>query len=500
MGSSDYRSAKNQSLKRTLSARHLVMISLGGSIGTGLFLASGAPISQAGPSGALLAYALIGLMVYFLMTALAELAAFDPVSGSFAIYGEKYVDRGFGMAMGVNYCYNWAIAVAVDLVAAQIIMQYWFVDVPGWIWSAVFLAVMFGINFFSARSFGEAEFWFSSVKVCAVIAFIITGLMLAAGVLPGHEALGFKNWNADGEGSFVGGFAAFLGVAMVVGYSFQGTELVGVAAGESKDPERTIPAAIRTIFWRIILFYVLSIIVIGLLIPHDDPRLLENDLADIALSPFTLVFDNAGFPWAAAVMNVVVLTTVLSAGNSGMYAATRLVHTLAQQGKMPAVFAEVSASGVPRNALLAVTVLSALCFLTSVMQTQSVYIWLLNTTGMGGFLCWLGIGLSHWRFRRGLRYQGYDLNQLPYKSPFFPLGSIYAFVLCALVALGQNIEAVVNADLWAILATYVGILIFAAVWIGYRLLHPDDHFVRYEEMDFSQSFARLSAKVQKERC
>lgn len=326
-------------LKRTLSIRHLVMLSLGGSIGTGLFLASGAPVSQAGPSGALLAYALIGVMVYFLMTALAELSAFEPVSGSFAVYGEKYVDKGFGLAMGINYSYNWAIAVAVDLVAAQIIMQYWFADVPGWIWSALFLGVMFCINFFSAKSFGEAEFWFASVKVCAVIAFIITGFMLAVGVLPGHDAVGLKNWNLNGEGSFVGGFAAFLGVAMVVGYSFQGTELVGVAAGESKDPDRTIPTAIRTIFWRIILFYVLSIVVIGLLIPHNDPRLLENDLADIALSPFTLVFENAGFPWAAALMNVVVLTTVLSAGTPACTPlrvwCTRLLRKDACRARLP---------------------------------------------------------------------------------------------------------------------------------------------------------------------
>lgn len=492
--SSDRQTTSNQGLKRTLSARHLVMISLGGSIGTGLFLASGAPISQAGPSGALLAYGLIGIMVYFLMTALAELSAFEPVSGSFAVYGDRYVDRGFGLAMGVNYCYNWAIAVAVDLVAAQIIMQYWFADVPGWIWSALFLGVMFAINFFSARSFGEAEFWFASVKVCAVIAFVITGLMLAAGILPGHESVGLKNWNGNGEGNFIGGFAAFIGVALVVGYSFQGTELVGVAAGESKDPERTIPRAIRTIFWRIILFYVLSIVVIGLLIPHDDPRLLENDLTDVALSPFTLVFDNAGFPWAAALMNIVVLTTVLSAGNSGMYAATRLVHTLAQQGKMPSVFAKVSGSGVPRNALYAVTVLSALCFLTSVLQTQSVYLWLLNTTAMGGFLCWLGIGLCHWRFRRGLLRQGYSLKDLPYVSPFFPMGSIYAFVLCLVVALGQNIEAVFNGDLLGMLATYVGVLIFAAVWLGYRLLHPEERLVRYEDMDFSGRIAQLKDK------
>lgn len=486
--------AAGQGLRRTLTTRHLVMLSLGGSIGTGLFLASGASVSQAGAGGALAAYALIGTMVYFLMTALAELSAFEPVSGSFAVYGDKYVDRGFGTAMGVNYCYNWAIAVAVDLVAAQIVMQYWFADVPGWIWSALFLALMFAINFFSARSFGEAEFWFASVKVCAVAAFIVTGLLLAAGAVPGHDAVGLRNWNADGEGSFAGGFAAFLGVAMVVGYSFQGTELAGVAAGESKTPEKTIPAAIRTIFWRILLFYILSIVVIGLLIARDDPRLLENDLADVALSPFTLVFENAGFPWAAALMNVVVLTTVLSAGNSGMYAATRLVHAMAQSGRLPGALARVSASGVPRNALYAVTAVCALCFLTTFLETQTVYLWLLNTTGMGGFLCWLGIGLCHWRFRRGLIRQGHAPELLAYKSPFFPIGSLYAFALCTAVALGQNLEAVVCGDWMGMLATYVGILIFLAVWLGYRLMHPETRFVRYSEMDFSNRFAELSSR------
>lgn len=267
-----------------------------------------------------------------------------------------------------------------------------------------------------------------------------------------------------------------------------------MAAGESKDPDRTIPAAIRTIFWRIILFYVLSIVVIGLLIPHNDPRLLENDLADIALSPFTLVFENAGFPWAAALMNVVVLTTVLSAGNSGMYAATRLVHTLAQEGRLPSTFAKVSASGVPRNALYAVTALSALCFLTTFLQTQSVYVWLLNTTGMGGFMCWLGIGLSHWRFRRGMQKQGYDLSLLPYRSPVFPLGTLYSFAVCLVVALGQNTEAVFNGDWLGVLATYIGILIFVGIWLGYRLTHPEDRFVRYEDMEFSARFAELKAR------
>ena len=373
-------------LKRSLSARHLTMIALGGSIGTGLFVASGAVLSQAGPAGALAAYALIGLMVYFLMTGLGELAAYEPVSGSFATYGEKYVDEGFGFALGINYWYNWAIAIAVDLVAAQLVMAWWFPQVPGWCWSAIFLSVIFAFNWASARTFGEAEFWFAFVKVAAVVFFIIAGALLLLGVPTEVPGAGFANWTV-GDGPFAGGFVAFFAVAMAVGYSFQGTELIGVAAGESKDPQKNLPKAVKQIFWRILLFYILSTIVMSLLIPYTDPRLLKNDLADVAVSPFTLVFENAGIVSAASVMNAVILTPVLSAGNSGMYAATRMLHTLALAGKMPKIFGQTSASGVPRNALVATTVISCLCFLTAFYGDRTVYFWLLNTTGMGGFIC-----------------------------------------------------------------------------------------------------------------
>lgn len=172
---SETKTTEAPTLRRELKARHLTMIAIGGSIGTGLFVASGATISQAGPGGALLSYILIGLMVYFLMTSLGELAAFMPVSGSFATYGQNYVEEGFGFALGWNYWYNWAVTIAVDLVASQLVMSYWFPDTPGWIWSALFLGIMFLLNWISVRGFGEAEYWFSLIKVATVIIFIIVG-------------------------------------------------------------------------------------------------------------------------------------------------------------------------------------------------------------------------------------------------------------------------------------------------------------------------------------
>lgn len=463
------------------------MLALGGSIGTGLFVASGAAISQAGPGGALAAYLVIGVMVYFLMTALGELAAFFPVRGTFAAYGERFVDPGFGYALAVNYVYNWAVTIAVDLVAAQIVISYWFPDIPGWYWSALFLALLFFINWGSAKSFGESEFWFAFVKVATIIIFIVVGLLMIWGIFAGDAPAGWANWTV-GDAPFAGGWHTLFMTAMVVGFSFQGTELMGIAAGESENPGKNIPKAAHQIFWRILLFYILSILVISLIIPYTDPRLLKNELTDISVSPFTLVFERAGLLSAAAVMNAVVLTTVLSAGNSGLYAATRMLYVLATEGKAPRFFARLSASGVPRRALIAVTAIAALCFLTSIYGKDTVYLWLINTSGMGGFLCWLGIAVCHWRFRRGLAYHGFDTSILPYRAKFFPLGTALAFVICLTVTLEQNYEAFLKdpVDWQGILATYIGIFIFAGVWIGYRLV-LGGRFVPYAEMRFPEA-------------
>lgn len=471
-------------LKRSLKARHLTMIAIGGSIGTGLFVASGATISQAGPAGALLAYGVIGLMVYFLMTSLGELAAYMPESGSFAAYGEKYVDEAFGFAIGVNYWYNWAITIAVDLVAAQLVMAYWFPEVEGWIWSGIFLALIFLLNFISVKGFGEAEYWFALFKVVTVLLFIATGMLMIIGILEDSTPVGWANWTV-GDGPFAGGFAALIGVAMVVGFSFQGTELVGIAAGESEDPQKNVPMAVKKVFWRILLFYIGAIFIISMIIPYTDPRLLKNDVSDISVSPFTLVFEHAGLLTAAAVMNAVILTAVLSAGNSGMYASTRMLYALAVNGKAPKIFARLSKTGVPRWALLATTLISGLCFLTSRFDNQSVYIWLLNTSGMSGFIAWLGIAASHYRFRRGYILSGRDPKNLPYVSPWFPIGPIFAFVVCLIITLGQNYEAFLGdrIDWVGAAATYIGIPIFLALWLGYKLVKKTK-FVSYSDMKF----------------
>jgi lysine-specific permease len=421
------------------------------------------------------------------MTRLGELAAFMPTSGSFATYGANYVEPGFGFALGWNYWYNWAVTVAVDLVAAQLVMGYWFPNESGWIWSALFLAIIFGLNYLSVKSYGEAEYWFALIKVATVIIFIITGTLMIFGILTGNEVAetkGLQNWFI-GDAPFVGGLPAMIGVAMIVGFSFQGTELIGIAAGESQNPSKTIPSAVKKVFWRILLFYILAILVISLLIPYTEESLLRNNVGDISVSPFTLVFENAGLAFAAALMNAVILTSVLSAGSSGMYASTRMLFALAQEGKAPKFFARLAKNGVPRNALYATTLVAALCFLSYLWGENTLYLWLLNASGMTGFIAWLGIAISHYRFRKGYVAQGRDLADLAYVSGFFPYGPIFAFVLCLLITLGQYYQQALTGQFsWgSFIATYIGLLVFFLVWLGYRLVKKS-RWVRYQDMHF----------------
>ncbi|MEZ7862441.1 MAG: amino acid permease [Aeromonadaceae bacterium] len=473
-------------LHRKLKSRHLSMIAIGGSIGTGLFVASGATVAHAGPGGALLAYALIGLMVYFLMTSLGELAAFMPVSGSFATYGSHFVDPAFGFAQGWNYWYNWAITVAVELVAATIVMKFWFPDTPGYLWSGLFLAIIFGLNYFSVKGFGEAEFWCSLIKVITVVIFIAIGMMMVFGIMSGDIHPGLSNLST-GDAPFVGGLPAVISVAMIAGFSFQGTELIGVAAGESAEPGKNIPRAVRQVFWRILLFYVFAIIIIGVLIPYTDPMLLNSSEQNVGASPFTLVFERAGLAFAAAVMNAVILSAIVSAGNSGMYASTRMLFTMARSGMAPKFFGKLSPNGVPRNALYATTAIAMLCFLTSLFGDQEVYIWLVSASGMSGFIAWLGIAVSHYRFRRGYLRQGGTLQDLPYVAMFFPFGPLLAFALCLVIALGQGYQGFSSGHIdWnGVIAAYLGIPLFALLWLGYKLKHKTK-LVRFEQMTFPE--------------
>ena len=473
--------SQTNSVQRNLKTRHVTMIALGGCIGTGLFMTSGSTISKAGPGGGLVAYIAMGLMVYFLMTSLGELATNLPVSGSFATYNARYVDPALGFAMGWNYWFNWAITVAVDISTAALLIQYWLPKSPGWIWSLLVLIIIFLINALTVSTFGETEYWLSIIKVTTVIIFLIIGFAMIFGIMNG-PAVGLKNFTYK-KAPFVGGIPAIINVFLIAGFSFQGTELIGVTAGESKDPKKAVPKAINDVFWRILLFYILSIFVIAALIPYTSPNLLSAANGNIAVSPFTLVFKRAGLAFAASFMNAVVLTSVLSSANSGAYASTRMLYSLAQDKYAPQIFAKTTKNGIPFYALLATVIVSLLTFTTSIFG-QKIYMWLVAASGLTGFIAWVGIALSHYRFRRAFIKQGHQLSELKYHAKLFPLGPIIALILCIIVIGGQNIEAFIKWDWQQIGITYISVPLVLILYFGYKWKHHTK-IIPLDEIDVS---------------
>ena len=469
-------------VKRSLQTRHLSMIALGGSIGTGLFVASGSAISTAGPGGALLAYVGIGIMVYFLMTSLGEMATYLPVSGSFSTYSTRFVDPALGFAMGWNYWFNWAITLAVDISTAAIVMQFWLPHVPGWVFSLIALILIFTINALSVRSFGETEYWLSLIKVVTVLIFLVVGVLTIFGIM-GSSATDLSNFTYK-KAPFVGGIPTILSVFVVAGFSFQGTELIGITAGESATPEKSIPAAIKQVFWRILLFYILAIFVIAAIIPYTSKDLLGSSATDIAISPFTLVFKKAGLAAAASVMNAVILTSVLSAANSGMYASTRMLYSLSKQGYAPKTFGRVNGRGIPVMALLGTTVIGLLTFLSS-MFGDRIYIFLVSASGLTGFIAWLGIAISHLRFRQAFVKQGHELSELRYHAKLFPFGPLFAFFLCMVVIIGQDLHSFATLDWQAIGVTYMSIPLFIILFFYYKIRYHTK-LIPLDEVDLSK--------------
>lgn len=454
-------------LHRKLNARILGMITLGGSIGTGIFLASGNALSLAGPGGTLLAYLIMGIIVYFLMTGLGEMAAFMPTTGSFYVYASRFFDPSLGYALGWNYWYSCAIYIASEISASALMMHFWFPDSSPLIWCSVFLLLIIGFNAISTKAFGEVEYWLSFIKITVVILFIITGLLLVLGFTE-YEAGGFENWRI-GDAPFHSGWIGVLGALVAAGFSFQGTELIGIAAGESENPQKNIPKAIKMVFWRILIFFILSLFIISLLIPYTSSQLTGSD---VVTSPFTLVFKQYNKSFAAFIMNAVILIAIISTANSSMYVGSRMLWYLAKEGHVPRIFAIVNRRGIPIYALVVTSMVAGLAFLSSIFGNGVVYFWLLNATSLSGFIAWMGIAISHYRFRKAYLYQGKDPAQLPYLAKGYPFGPLFALAVCFLVISSQNYSALITnpTDWYGLIISYSGVPLFLIIWLVHKMI------------------------------
>ncbi|WP_457135531.1 amino acid permease [Mycobacteroides abscessus] len=415
-------------LTRGLSARHIRFIALGSAIGTGLFYGSAEAIRQAGPS-VLVAYLLGGAVIYIVLRSLGEMAVRRPVAGSFGEYATQYLGPLAGFLTGWTYALEMVVVCLADVTAFGVYMGFWFPGVPRWVWVFSIIFFIGAINLLSVKVFGEVEFWLSLVKVLAIVAMIAGGIaILVWGSSTGREEQrGIANlWN-DG-GFFPHGLAGFVGSFMMVMFAFGGTEIIGITAGEAKDPARTIPRAVNTVPVRIILFYVLTLAVIMALYPW---RSIDSNS-----SPFVQIFEGLGFTSAATVLNLVVVTAALSAINSDIFAAGRMIYGMAQRGQAPAVMRRVSRNGVPWMTVVVMTVALLVGVVLNYAIEERVFVIIASVATFATIFVWLMILLAHFRFRAQQHHGEASVADFP--VPGWPYLQVFAtgFLMFVVLLLG----------------------------------------------------------------
>ncbi|AEO71611.1 4314efd7-4a3b-4626-970c-723050ada24f [Thermothielavioides terrestris] len=470
----DAESAQRGELQRQLSGRHLNFIAIGGTIGTGFFLGTGSALVKTGPAGCLISYVFMGTVLWSVMVCLGEMATYIPTAGAFSSYATRFVDDSLGFAVGWLYWFAWATTYALSLTAAGLIIQYWNQNVNIGILIAVFWVVFTVVNYLPVRIYGELEMWLSSLKVITIAGFIIFAVCIAAGA--GQEgALGFKYWHDPGAfneylvSGGIGKFVGFWAVMIQASVAYQGAELVGVGAGEARDPRKTVPSSIRATFWGILSLFVVTIFLLTMVVPSNDASLLNDSSSDASASPLVIAAQRAGVSVLPDIINAVLLTAVLSAANSNVYSGSRVLVALAEEGQAPALFKKTNRHGIPVFSVAVTAAFGLLAFLNLSAGGGKVFNWLLNISGVAGMTTWASTCLSHLAFVRALRAQGIPRSDLPYVSRFQPYTAIYGLFFNVLITLTQGFTVFIDWSTSDFFAAYVSLILFVALWAAHKL-------------------------------
>ncbi|PVH74167.1 hypothetical protein DL98DRAFT_519476 [Cadophora sp. DSE1049] len=495
---------------RGLKSRHIQFIALGGTIGTGLFLGIGSAFTRAGPLSVLLGYSFTGLAVYGMMMCLGEMATWLPLPGSIPQFCARYVDDALGFAVGWNNWYNSAITLCAEISAAAIVIQYWkgaeHISVAVWITLIIVLVVC--LNIFAIQIYGEAEFIFASVKIITIVGLLIMAFIVDLGGGPKHDRLGFRYWKNPGamkEYDSIGATGRFLGLFSVLvnaAFSYGGVELVAVAAGEAENPRKNIPKAVRRVFWRILFFYVLGSLAIGVLVASNDPHLLKaqaDGLAGAARSPWVIGIQNAGIPVLPSIINAVILTSASSSANAFLYTGSRYLFALAQNKQAPRFLLRCSKAGVPYYCVAITASISALTYL-SVKEggPAVVFNWFQNLTTIASLFTWCSICIAYIQFYKALEAQGIDRNTLVFKSPFQPYTAWAAFFYFAIIIIFNGFHVFVGQDHqnWNVtdfLAAYIGIPIFFLLYAFWKIWKRSP-WINSADADITTGKAALDAE------
>ncbi|KAJ3543660.1 hypothetical protein NM208_g3464 [Fusarium decemcellulare] len=463
-------------LDRKMKPRHLQMVAIGGSIGAGFFVGSGSALAKGGPATLFLDFFLIGVMVFNVTYALGELAVMYPISGGFYTYAVRFVDPAFGFAMAWNYVLQWAATLPLELTVCAITIQYWAPDISPGVWIAVFLAAIIILNIFGTLGYAEEEFWAACFKLSSICAFMIIALVLVCGGGPSSGRYdtyqGFKLWNDPG--AFKNGFKGFCSVFVTAAFSFAGTELVGLAAAESKNPTASVPRAIKQIFWRICLFYIVALFFIGLLIDCNDESLLSSSsYSSTKASPFVLVGKYSGLTGLDHYMNAVILSSVLSLSIASVYGGSRTLLALAQQGYAPKLFTWIDRAGRPVPSVVFIILFGLLAFLNLDAAGPVIFDWLLALSGLAMLFTWGSICVAHIRFRAAWKYNGHTLDEIPFQAIGGVWGSWFGLIFVIVVLMAQFYTAITAppgesgmGTVEGFFKSYLGLPIVLVCWAG----------------------------------
>lgn len=458
----------NYKMERSLKTRHVSMIAIGGAIGTGLFVATGGVISQAGPGGAILAYAIIGVMLYFLMNAVGELSSAYPLSGAFSAFATRFIHPSFGFVLGWLYIAICILVSSVDIVVTANVISFW-----EWSqfltpleWSIAFFLFIFSLNIFTVRAYGEAEYWLSFIKVFMIIVFVILGFLMIFGILGGHT-YGFENLTYK-EAPFVGGISGFVGVLLIAGFSVGGTEQVAITAGESEDPAKSMPKAVNQVFWRILLFYIGSIVVISAIIPYTDPLLL-NESGSVLQSPFTIVFNRIGISFAASVINAVILTSLLSAANSMLYTTSRLFYSLAESGQAPKILAKINKKTRAPLISIIVTCAVILGIVIFANYNDGAVFYILNLLGALVLIIWFSNIWAMFRVRKAIKLQDKNIDEiLPYKAKGYPYGQYIVIAILLFLFIGSGVANIIDYNPTGLVNHFLPYVVLLVIFLVHK--------------------------------
>ncbi|KFY54353.1 hypothetical protein V497_07791 [Pseudogymnoascus sp. VKM F-4516 (FW-969)] len=424
-------------LLRKLKNRHMQMIAIGGSIGAGLFIGSGSALGTGGPGSLTIDFIIVGVMMLMTVNALGELAVMYPVNGAFFTYSARFIDPSWGFAMGWNYAMSWLVVFPFELIAASVTIRFWTgndndenATINDGVWIAVFLVIIIFVNVFGIRGYGEVEFVLGTIKVIAVIGFILTGIIINCGGVPTDTRgyIGAQYWHAPNQ-AFKNGFKGFCSVFVTAAFAFAGTELVGLAAAEADNPRKSLPKATKQVFWRVSLFYVVSLFILGLIIPSNDPLLSKASGANSKYSPFVRAFQQANIKVLPSIMNAVITLSVISVANSSTFGSTRTIQALALHGMAPGWFKKVDKHGRPWVAMTFALAFGFLAFIRLSADGGEVFDWLLALSGLSSFFTWGSICLAHICYRRAWKLAGRGLEELPFAAMFGVTGSWIGFLL-----------------------------------------------------------------------